>query len=63
LQKLYAIWREPTGLWHESLIWRRKRMSNLKEWVESLQVEGDDGSGICDMCVGCPNCVEEEDNE
>jgi hypothetical protein len=38
-------------------------MSNLKEWVESLQVEGDDGSGICDMCAGCPNCVEERDNE
>jgi hypothetical protein len=21
--------------------------------------EGDDGSGVCDMCAGCPNCVEE----
>lgn len=22
--------------------------------------EGDDGSGVCDMCAGCPNCWEEE---
>lgn len=26
-----------------------------EEWLESL-AEGDDGSGICDMCAGCPNC-------
>lgn len=26
--------------------------------------EGDDGSGVCDMCAGCPNCVGEgKDND
>ena len=25
--------------------------------------EGDDGTGVCDMCAGCPNCVGEEENE
>lgn len=25
--------------------------------------EGDDGSGVCDMCAGCPNCVGEGENE
>jgi hypothetical protein len=25
--------------------------------------EGDDGSGVCDMCAGCPNCVEEGEGE
>jgi hypothetical protein len=22
--------------------------------------EGDDGTGICDMCAGCPNCIGED---
>lgn len=38
-------------------------MSNLEEWVENLQEEGDDGTGICDMCAGCPNCVGEGEDE
>lgn len=25
--------------------------------------EGNDGTGVCDMCAGCPNCVEEKDND
>lgn len=25
--------------------------------------EGDDGTGICDMCAGCPNCVGEDEDE
>lgn len=25
--------------------------------------EGDDGTGICDMCAGCPNCVGEGEDE
>jgi hypothetical protein len=25
--------------------------------------EGDDGSGVCDMCAGCPNCVGEGEGE
>ena len=26
--------------------------------------EGDDGTGVCDMCAGCPNCVQEgEDSD
>lgn len=24
--------------------------------------EGDDGTGVCDMCAGCPNCVQEEES-
>lgn len=25
--------------------------------------EGDDGTGVCDMCAGCPNCVQEGEGE
>jgi hypothetical protein len=35
-------------------------MESLEEWLLDKQINGDDGSGYCDMCPGCPNCVEEE---
>lgn len=32
--------------------------------IFNIEEEGDDGAGVCDMCAGCPNCVEEgESNE
>ena len=41
-----------------------KKANRALERIFGVQWEqGDDGTGICDMCAGCPNCVEEEDNE
>jgi len=38
------------------------RANRAIERIFNLE-EGDDGTGICDMCAGCPNCVGEEKNE
>jgi hypothetical protein len=38
-------------------------MSKMKEWLLDKQINGDDGAGYCDFCVGCPNCMKEEGNE
>lgn len=31
---------------------------SIKEWLIDKQVNGDDGSGYCDTCAGCNNCME-----
>lgn len=39
-------------------------MAKMKEWLLDKQLNGDDGSGFCDLCPGCDNCVEEgQENE
>ena len=30
----------------------------VENWVQDKQVNGDDGSGYCDGCAGCDNCVQ-----
>jgi hypothetical protein len=37
-----------------------KRANSALSRIFNVEEEGDDGSGVCDMCAGCPNCVEEE---
>jgi hypothetical protein len=38
------------------------RANRALERVFNME-EGDDGAGVCDMCAGCPNCVEGESDE
>ena len=41
-----------------------EREGKMDKWLADLQENGDDGTGFCDMCAGCPNCVVEgESNE
>ena len=41
-----------------------EREAKMDKWLEDLQENGDDGTGFCDTCAGCPNCVSEgESNE
>ena len=41
-----------------------EREGKMDKWLADLQENGDDGTGFCDMCAGCPNCVSEgESNE
>ena len=35
---------------------------SMREWLLDKQINGDDGSGYCDFCVGCDNCMEGESN-
>ena len=36
-----------------------EREAKMDKWLEDLQENGDDGTGFCDTCAGCPNCVSE----
>jgi len=54
----------PEGIEVEIRDLDNEREGKMDKWLADLQENGDDGTGFCDMCAGCPNCVSEgESNE